>query len=789
MTLGLVLTSGLIFLFGLILLALFVAYFAEDRSRYKRIVGSILTVALTGLSLAVIYPPKDTVRLGLDLEGGTSFLIRLMPEQGREIRPDTLEKAVEVIRKRVDQFGVSEPVITPQGKDRILVQIAGLDPAQIEAARQQLGQVAKLEFRAVHPNTDALVPQIEAGLQLVPPGYRIESFSDEDDGGDGEPSARSQEKLLVKIRPEIEGERVRRAFATFEKGYGISLEFDSEGAELFAKYTAEHVGERFAIMLDGKIHSAPVIQTAIRGGHASITGHFTETEATNLAGVLENPLQNPVQIEEERSVSASLGTDSIRSGLYAGAFGLVFTFLFVMIYYRFVGIVANLALIINIILLFGAMILFGSVLTLPGIAGVILSIGMAIDANVLIYERLREEMALGKPLKIAIRGAYDKAFTAIFDANVTTLITSIILFYFATGPVKGFAVTLTFGIIASMFSALLFTRNCFAWLIDTGLVTKVSMWNLIPKTNFDFLGKRNLAIALSVVMTIASIAVFVVRGEKNFGVDFTGGDLLVLEATEATAEGKPTITDTDVRAVLEPLNIDSVVQTERSAEKEFISVRSAANSNERIQEALFAKYPTGLRVEQSDKVGKVVGDELAKQSLVALALGMLGIFIYIAARFEVSFGVAAGLATLHDVIVPIGVFSLVGREVSLVMVGAVLTIAGYSVNDTIVVFDRIREGLAKDSKQSLIDIMNESINDTLSRTLLTGGTTIVAAFALYLFGGPVLNDFAFVILVGLFVAMFSSIFVASPLAYWWMQWDRKRRKHLKTEPSSNPTQA
>ncbi len=775
-------------MFGLILLALFVAYFAEDRGRRKRIVGSVLTVALVGLSLAVIYPPKETVRLGLDLEGGTSFLIRLMPEEGREIRPDTLEKAVEVIRKRVDQFGVAEPIITPQGKDRILVQIAGLDPSKIEAARQQLGQVAKLEFRAVHPNTDALVPQIEAGLQLVPPGYRIESFSDETDGDQAETSARSREKLLVKIRPEIEGERVRRAFATFENGYGISLEFDSQGAELFAKYTAEHVGERFAIMLDGKIHSAPVIQTAIRGGHASITGHFTEEEATNLAGVLENPLQNPVQIEEERSVSASLGNDSIRSGVYAGLFGLVFTFLFVMLYYRFVGIVANLALVVNIILLFGAMILFGSVLTLPGIAGVILSIGMAIDANVLIYERLREEMALGKPLKIAIRGAYDKAFTAIFDANITTLITSIILFYFATGPVKGFAVTLTFGIIASMFSALLFTRNCFAWVIDTGLVKEVSMWNLIPKTNFDFLGKRRIAVGFTVLMTIASIAIFAYRGKDNFGVDFTGGDLLVLESIEKGADGKPAITDVDVRTALESLNSDSVVQTERSAEKEFITIRSAANTNELVQRTLFEKYPDGLRVEQSDKVGKVVGDELATQSLIALGLGMLGIFIYVAARFELSFGIAAGLATIHDVIVPIGIFALSGREVSLVMVGAVLTIAGYSVNDTIVVFDRIREGLAKDSKASLIDIMNESINDTLSRTLLTGGTTIVAAFALYLFGGPVLNDFAFVILVGLFVAMYSSIFVASPLAYWWMQWQQRHQKRVKID-ATNPSQA
>jgi len=755
-------SPGFIFLSGILLLVLFGIYFFTGSGRRKRIIGSVLTVLLIALSLAAIYPPSETVRLGLDLQGGTSFLLRLIPEGGREIRADTLEQAVEVIRKRVDQFGVSEPVITPQGKDRIMVQIAGLDPDKVVTARQQLSQVAKLEFCEVHKDSASLIAAIEAKQAHIPAGYRIEST----------PEGRGQGKLLIKIHPDIKGDRVSAAFPFLDThGWGISLEFDAEGTREFARLTQEYVGRPFAIVLDGKVQSAPVIREAITGGRCSITGSFTEQEARDLASVLENPLQNPVQIEEERSVSAGLGADSIRSGIYAGLFGLAATFIFVMAYYRFVGVVAIFALVVNLVLLFGTMTLFNCVLTLPGIAGVILSIGMAIDANVLIYERLREEMAAGRPLKLAIRAAYDKAFSAIFDANLTSLITSVILFYYATGPVKGFAVTLTLGIVTSMFSALLVTRNCFAWVIETEIVRKIRMASLINKTKFDFLRTRKTMAFLCVVAMFASISVLVIRGERNFGVDFKGGDLIVLEAKETLTEG-------DVRKALAEIDQeDSTVQRERSTEREFISIRSDPGTSSTILKHLFERFPDqGLRLEQNDQVGKVVGDELARRSLIALGLGILGIFIYVAARFEVSFALATTVALIHDVILTVGIYAALGREISLVMIGAVLTVAGYSVNDTIVVFDRIREGLQNDPKMPLTEVMNESINDTLSRTILTGGTTIFTTLALYVFGGPVLNDFALVILIGLLAGTFSSVFLAPPIAYWWHTWSDRRRK-------------
>ena len=765
-------TPGFTFLAGISLLALFGWYFATSRARLKRILGTMLTVLLVAFCLTTLYPPDKTIRLGLDLQGGTSFLIRLTPEAERAISADTLDQAVEVIRKRVDEFGVSEPIITPQGADRILVQIPGLDPEQIAMARQQLAQVARLEFRLVHSENDRLITQIREGTNLVPPGYRIETRTQTNEG------QQIEEELLVKVRPDLLGDRVRKAFPTYdEQGWGVALQFDREGANLFGQLTEAHVGKRFAIALDGRVQSAPVIREPIYGGHASITGDFTEEEVRNLASVLENPLQTPVAVEEERSVSATLGSDSIRSGIYAGLVGLALSFSFILIYYRFAGLVASVALIVNLVLLFGIMTMFNFVLTLPGIAGIILTIGMAVDANVLIYERLREELATGKPLSVALTAAYDRAFSAIFDSNVTTLITALILFWKATGPVKGFAVTLTIGIVASMFSALLVTRNCFNWAIASGVLKRVKMSNLIKATKFDFLSKRRLSLGISALVILVSVSVFAVRGGNNFGIDFKGGDLLVLEAQKKVDEG-------DVRAALRQIDLEeSVVQTEKSGAKEFLTIRSAPGTSDRIEKLLDEKFPEAkFRVEQNDKVGKLIGGELARNSLIALSLGIIGIFIYVAARFEFAFAVAAIIALLHDVILTIGAFALFGRELSLIIVGAVLTIAGYSINDTIVVFDRIREGMRRSDTGSLQSIMNRAINETLGRTILTGGTTVLSTFALYFLGGPVLHDFAFTILVGIFVGTYSSIFVASPIVLWWSRW--AGQKHRESHPET-----
>jgi len=741
-------------------LALFGWYFATEHGVRKRLIAIVLTVTAITFSVWLAYPPGKKIALGLDIKGGTSFLIRLMGGD-KEINKGMLDQAVEVIRKRVDYFGAGEPIISPVGNDRILVQIPGLDTAKIQEARDQLSRVAKLEFRLVYPDNGGRLKAIDAGKEVIPPEYRIEVYKPPTEGNEKP----REERLLVKKKADLGGNRVSESHAYFgNEGWAVQLKFDSEGAKQFGRITEQYKGHRFAIVLDGVIQSAPVIRDAIYGGDAVITGRFTEKEARSLASVLENPLQTPVSIEEERSVSPTLGMDSIRASILAGLMGLAITLVCVLIYYKLAGLVACLALLVNIVLLVGAFQLIpgGVTLTLPGIAGIILTIGLAVDASVLIYERLREEMALGKSLKIAVQTAYQKAFSSIFDANVTTLITAAILFWKASGPVKGFAISLTLGILASLFTALIVGRNCLGWFVDTGRVKRMSMLHLISSKNINFLGKGFLACMCSLALLIAGASAFYLRGEKNFGVDFRGGDLITLSSPNTIDVGQ-------VRDALKPLGLaDASIQESAQGGKSYITVRTPLNTSDKVEKQIIQAMPgAGFMVEGSERVGALVGGELAKSSLVALGLGILGILIFVTFRFELSFAVGAIVALLHDVLMTVGVFALLGHELTLTMVGAVLTIAGYSINDTIVVYDRIREGLASGRRGTIEQIMNESINQTLSRTILTSTVTLIPILCLFLFGGAVLRDFSLAIIIGVVVGTYSSIFIASPIVLWW----------------------
>ena len=777
-------TPAVTFFIGLGMLFMFGWYFATDIGARKRILATTLTVLLILFSIATIWPPQKKVALGLDIQGGTSFLIRLMGGE-KSVTKEMLEQAVEVIRKRVDYFGGGEPVITPVGNDRILVQIPGLDTAKIQEARDQLSRVAQLEFRLVHPENERRLEAIDNAQEVIPPDYRVEVYKPQADENQKQPP--KEERLLLKKKADLGGNRVSGSHAYYgDEGWTVQLKFDSEGAKQFGKITEQHKGYRFAIVLDGVIQSAPVIRDAIYGGDAIISGSFSEQEARSLASVLENPLQTPVSIEEERSVSPTLGADSVRSSVMAGLVGLVITMLCVLAYYRLLGLVANFVLIVNLILLMGALTMFNFVLTLPGIAGIILTIGMAVDANVLIYERLREELALGKSLKVALQAGYEKAFSSILDANVTTVITAVILFWQATGPIKGFAISLTLGIVASMFAVLIVGRNLTSWFIDTGRVTKIRMLHLIPPQKFDFMKRGLLATLFSIVVLVAGGSAFTMRGERNFGVDFRGGDLLTLSTSKPTSVAQ-------IRDALKPLNLaDASIQQSRQVDRNYITIRSPLNTSGAIQSELGKTLPeAGLKVEGSERVGALVGRELARSSLIALALGLLGILIYVTLRFELSFAVGAIVAVMHDVLMTIGIFAMLDRELTLTLVGAILTIAGYSINDTIVVFDRIREGLASGKRGSIEQIMNESINLTLSRTVLTGGATLIPIFCLFLFGGAVLRDFALAIFVGILVGTYSSIFIASPIVLWWTRargggTSSLRREIMPKSPAGSP---
>jgi len=773
-------TPALTFFIGLVMLILFGWYFATDQGPRKRLLAATLVLLLVTFSIITIWPPQKKIALGLDIQGGTSFLIRLKGD--KDVTKGMLDQAVEVIRKRIDYFGASEPIISPVGNDRILVQIPGLDTAKIQEAREQLSRVAKLEFRLVYPDNGQRLKAIDEGKDVIPPDYRIETYKLRKEGN--EPAR--EERLLVKKKADLGGDHVTQAAPRYgNEGWEVQLKFDGEGTKKFGQITEANVNHRFAIVLDGVIQSAPVIKTAIYGGDAVISGGgMGEEEARGLASVLENPLQTPVSIEEERSVSPTLGMDSIRSSILAGLLGLAITLVCVAIYYKIPGLVANLALIINLILLIGALTMFRFVLTLPGIAGIILTIGLSVDANVLIYERLREEMALGKSLKVAVKAAYEKAFSSIFDANVTTLITAAILFWQASGPVKGFAISLTLGILASLFTALIVGRNFLGWFVDTERLKHISMLHLISSKHIDFLGKGFLACICSLALLMAGATAFYIRGERNFGVDFRGGDLITMSAPNKIDVGQ-------VRDALKPIGFaDASIQESAQGGKSYITIRTPLNTSDKAEKQIIQAMPNvGFKVEGSERVGALVGGELAKDSLIALGLGILGILIFVTFRFELSFAVGAIVALLHDVLMTVGMFALLGRELTLTMVGAVLTIAGYSINDTIVVYDRIREGLASGRRGSIEQIMNESINQTLSRTILTSTVTLIPILCLFLFGGPVLRDFSLAIIIGVVVGTYSSIFIASPIVLWWTRARGRSTVSLRREVTEKTTTA
>ena len=486
-------------------------------------------------------------------------------------------------------------------------------------------------------------------------------------------------------------------------------------------------------------------------------------------------MKNPLLVEEERTVSATLGKETVHQGITAGIAGLGLTLLFVLLYYRFAGIIALLGLTINILILFGAMAMFGFTFTLPGIAGIILTIGVAVDANVLIYERLREELAAGKSIKAAISAAYEKAFSAIFDANITTLITALILFWRASGTVKGFAVTLTIGILASMLAALLCTRVLFWWFSDAGILKKLSFMNLIPERSFNFLGKRKLAFSFSIILIVAGLGSMWEKNDSSLGIDFTGGAQLSYQLVDGQTVEQPA-----VQQILNTLDLSKQArsQEETTTGGEYLlTVRCATEDIGAIETALNSNFEVLKDKPSRETISASLGGEFLSTALWALIIGLVAILIYITIRFEFSFALGAFAALIHDILICLGIVIFSGQELSLIHVGAFLTIAGYSINDTIVVFDRIREDL-RSRRGDVQDVMNHAINATLSRTVLTSVTTFVAVLVLYVFGGAALKDFSFTIMIGVVVGTYSSIFIASPIVY---IWSKMRGANLRRE--------
>ncbi|HNQ88478.1 MAG TPA: protein translocase subunit SecD [Verrucomicrobiota bacterium] len=708
------------------------------------------------------------IKLGLDLQGGTSFLVEMDTNRLSEVvdKRHALEQAVEVLRKRVDRFGVAEPLLQPQGENRILIQLPGLSEAAKDSAKNTLQKAAFLEFRIVHPDSDELLRQ-----EIIEPGYEVKVQRPRRNRAEAGPVS-----YLVRKVPEqgLTGKYVQRSGVYPDPVTGslkITLNFNSEGASKFADITREHVGHQLAIVLDGELYSAPNINEPILGGSCEITGDFDQAEAFELANVLQNPLEAPVKIIEERGVDPSLGRDSINSGIKAALVGTIAVVLFMFVYYLKAGVVANLALSLNIVILMGVMCAVGTTLTLPGIAGIVLTIGMAVDANVLIFERIREESAAGKSIRGALAAGYDKAFGTILDSNLTTLISSVILIYMGTGPVKGFGVTLTIGITVSMFTALVVTRLIFEWLLNRGWLSSLPMLHLVRNTKLNFLRFAVPAFIASWSLILIGLGYGIHRGKDALGVDFRGGDRLGLEFVQEVEVEK-------IRSALGRAQVTEALiqyQKDMSTGRKTLQITTESGTGARVQQALESNFPESqFRRLSLEQVGATVGSEIKKSAIIALLLSMFGILVYVAFRYEFSFAVGAVFALVHDMLMTTGMYFLFDYQLSGPFVAAILTIVGFSINDTIVIFDRIREYLKLGMRGTFREIMNKALNQTLSRTIITSGTVFLATLSLYMFGGGAINDFSFAFLVGILTGTYSSIYMACAVVLWWHKGERPR---------------
>ncbi|MDD5236834.1 MAG: protein translocase subunit SecD, partial [Candidatus Omnitrophica bacterium] len=553
----------------------------------------------------------------------------------------------------------------------------------------------------------------------------------------------------------------------------VTLDFNSDGAKKFAEITAANVGRRLAIVLDGKVQSAPKIREAIPSGEAVITGRFTPEKAQDLALVLRvGALPAPMYIEEERTIGPLLGQDSINKGIKASVIGAALVFIFMAIYYLLAGVVSDIALAFNFLIIVGSLgmlpVLFPGVsatLSLPGIAGIALSLGMAIDANVLINERIREELTAGQALATAISNGYRRAFSAIFDSNVTTLIAAFLLFQFGTGPIRGFAVTLTIGLLASMFTAIFVTRAIFELLLNMGLLKSLPMLKLFGTTKFDFIGKRKIFYAISLLIIIPGLILTVAKGKKALGIDFSGGQLQEYKFKHPVVADK-------VREKLKEIGLADASIQQFKDNPQVVLIRTALDKESVITQEFKKSFPDeDIQILRIEKVGPLAGKMLGKKATSALFWSLIGILIYVAFRFKHwNFAVAGIIALFHDVLVTIAFMTFTGRPIDLLTITALLTIIGYSINDTIVIYDRVRENMHGARKGGLAELINLSVNQMLGRTILTSGVTLMVVLSIYLFGGEVLSNFAFALIVGFISGIYSTIYIASPLV---LAWTRK----------------
>jgi SecD/SecF fusion protein len=661
-----------------------------------------------------------------------------------------LSQSIEVVSRRVNELGTTEPIIQRQGTDRILVQVPGLqDPQRL---KDILGQTAKLTFQMV----DQSMP-VEEAVNGRPPAGTTIMYSTDD----------PPIPFLIENRVIVSGENLVDAQATFDQRTNepvVSFRFDNQGATRFGQATQQGVGRLFAIILDNEVISAPRINEPILGGSGQISGSFTVQSANDLAVLLRaGALPADLSIVEERTVGPSLGADSIVAGQEASVLSGLLVVIFLLAAYGKLGIIASIGIAANATMMIAILSVLGATLTLPGIAGIVLTLGMAVDSNVIIFERVREERRQGRSIIQSLDSGFRQATSTIIDANLTTLIAAVILFYLGSGPVRGFAITLAIGLVTTVFTAFTFTRWMIALWIRWQRPTEMpaGLVSYIPfDTKISFMSVRNIAFGLSAFASVATVVMFMTMN-MNLGIDFRGGSLIEVQSKAETADIG------DVRSRLEGLNLGEIQVQEFGSPRDLLIRVGSQEAGDSAEQSVVTLVRSALESDyefrRTEVVGPTISSELARNGIIGVTVAMLAMMIYIWIRFEWQFAVGAIVSTLHDVIMMMGFYLILGLEFNLTSIAAVLTIVGYSINDTVVVYDRMRENLRKYKKMSIYDLINMSLNQTLSRTILTGLTTLGALIILYMLGGEVISSFTIAMIFGVLIGTYSSLFVAAPL--------------------------
>lgn len=729
---------------------------------------TFFVILLLGGSVALIL--TRPVRLGLDLRGGTQIVLEASDTEAVSVDRGTVELTVEVLRRRVDALGVTEPSLQASGERRIIVELPGVsDP---DEAVRVLGRTAQLTFHRVLGLAD---PPRGAGTtgegEGIPPGEEL-ILQDE------------AETSLQLGPPALTGDVVEDARAMIQQDLGVQwtvqLRFRGEGSAEWAELTREAACEaagdprrRIAIVLDRDVISSPEVDPevpcgeGISGGETVITGDFTEAEAKDLAVLIQGgALPVPVEVVEQRTVGATLGDEAIRASTEAALIGAALTILYMLVYYRFLGGLAAIALLAYAVISFGALLALGATLTLPGIAGFVLAVGMAVDANVLVFERIKEEHAGGRSVRSAAAAGFQRAWSAIADSNATTVLAAALLFFFASGAVRGFGVTLTIGVLASMFSALVVTRVLVELSVRARAVhSRPGMLGLRVGERFrrwlderrpDLVGHSRLWFSISLLALALAIGGLALRGLR-LGVEFEGGRLIEYSTSSPVAVDQ-------VRAELADVGFPrALVQDTGEGNVSIRTGRLSPEQEARVEGAV-ASLGGEIAVEREEFVGPTISGELLRKAVIALVVALTVQLLYLAVRFRWTFAASAVAAMFHDVAILLGVFAWLGKEIDGVFLAALLTVIGYSINDSVVVFDRVRERWSSGGKEAFARVANDACLQTIPRTINTGLGAVFILAALYLLGGETLTDFALALLIGILVGTYSSIFTATPIA-------------------------